>query len=333
MLTLVIGLRGPKVGEDTVTYLRIAESVKTLPYYNILKTFPTSSWNYISYGIYGGYSEKIETVFLLYTKLIVTVFRNTQFLLLVTAAISHYFMAKFIFDNVESRIEIYLAILVFICETLFFSEMNMMRQILAMSIGLQSIKYWRNNQYLRGILWICVGWLFHQSVLVLLIVLPLIIIKNKKMLFYIVLTLCVLIPFNLPILEKLVTTFFGGRYDAFFTINYWQVSLRGIVVVLLMITFAIIHMQNKRIQNSFDYVLIFIMMIYITLELMSISISMIARVSLYFRTFEVLFFAKSTKYFNRRNRILYITILLVILLAEYVSCAQSPSRLYSMYVF
>ena len=65
-MTILLGLRGATVGEDTAMYLRIAESAYRKSWSQILSSFPSVEWNVISYGSFGSYSEKIETFYMIY---------------------------------------------------------------------------------------------------------------------------------------------------------------------------------------------------------------------------------------------------------------------------
>lgn len=118
-MTLVLGLRGSTVGEDTKMYLSVANAASRMSWKDIFPSFPTTEWNFISYGIYGGYSEQTETIYMAYNKLIMSVFHNPQWVLIITAAITCYFMMRFICNNVEQYSDLYLATYVYMCDSIY----------------------------------------------------------------------------------------------------------------------------------------------------------------------------------------------------------------------
>lgn len=140
LMTIVLGLRGATVGEDTKMYLNIAERVTDISWKEVFSSFPTSQWRYISYGGLSGFSERTETVYLAYCKLIMIIFHNAQAVLLITAAITNALFAKFILDNITVKQDAILAVYIYMCDAMFMNSFNTMRQILAISIAVQSIE-------------------------------------------------------------------------------------------------------------------------------------------------------------------------------------------------
>ena len=110
LMTLVLGLRGANVGEDTKMYLNIAERVTNITWRDVFSSFPTSQWGYISYGMLSGFSEQTETLFLAYCKIIMCIFHNAQVVLFITAVITNVLIAKFILDNLESKTDVIFAV-------------------------------------------------------------------------------------------------------------------------------------------------------------------------------------------------------------------------------
>lgn len=179
-MTLVVGLRGGAVGEDTSTYLQIAMAAKNMSWQELLAGYPATVWRHISYGIYGDDFSRIETGYLLFNKVVVSIFGTTQSVLFANALVTHAFLAKFILDNAETKQEVTWGVFVFLCESLFFNEFNATRQILAMAIALQSFYYFRNARYKKGLLFIFLAWNVHQTAAVYLLLIPIIICSKKK---------------------------------------------------------------------------------------------------------------------------------------------------------
>ncbi len=66
-----------------------------------------------------GIVNKQETIYMAYNKLIMSVFHNPQWVLIITAAITCYFMMRFIRDNVEQNSDLYLATYVDMCDSIY----------------------------------------------------------------------------------------------------------------------------------------------------------------------------------------------------------------------
>lgn len=143
-------------------------------------SFPTTEWNFISYGSYGGYSEQAETIYMAYNKLIMSVFHNPQWVLIITAAITCYFMMRFIRNNVEQYSDLYLATYVYMCDSIYMSSFNIMRQGLALSIAAQAIEEVKYEKYKKAIVWVAIAMCFHLSALLFVAVLLIYKLKEKE---------------------------------------------------------------------------------------------------------------------------------------------------------
>lgn len=154
-MTLVLGLRGANVGEDTKMYLNIAERVTNITWREVFSSFPTSQWRYISYGILSGFSEQTETLFLAYCKTIMCIFHNAQVVLFITAVITNVLIAKFILDNLESKTDVIFAVYIYMCDALYMNSFNTMRQIFAISIASQSISLLKQKKYIKAAFVFC----------------------------------------------------------------------------------------------------------------------------------------------------------------------------------
>lgn len=180
LMTIVLGLRGATVGEDTKMYLNIAERVTNISWKEVFSSFPTSQWRYISYGGLSGFSERTETVYLAYCKLIMLIFHNAQAVLLITAAITNALFAKFILDNITVKQDAILAVYIYMCDAMFMNSFNTMRQILAISIAVQSIELIKKEKYKKAIACVLLAACFHQSAIVFFVADLFYLLKKKK---------------------------------------------------------------------------------------------------------------------------------------------------------
>ena len=202
LMTIVLGLRGATVGEDTKMYLNIAERVTNISWKEVFSSFPTSQWRYISYGGLSGFSERTETVYLAYCKLIMLIFHNAQAVLLITAAITNALFAKFILDNITVKQDAILAVYIYMCDAMFMNSFNTMRQILAISIAVQSIELIKKEKYKKAIACVLLAACFHQSAIVFFVADLFYLLKKKKERYiYLLVTVCAL-PALIPVAIK-----------------------------------------------------------------------------------------------------------------------------------
>lgn len=104
-LSLVLGLRAASVGEDTLSYLRMAESVRTISWQQIFSIFPRGKY-------FSNYSGSVEIGFALLAKIVITLFKHNQSFLIVISAITIYFFLSFINKNTTGRKNIAFAVFI-----------------------------------------------------------------------------------------------------------------------------------------------------------------------------------------------------------------------------
>ena len=144
IMALTVGFRGAFVGEDTKMYLNVALASENMSFGEIISGFPKSTW---SLDIHG-YPNKIETIYLLYNKIIMILTGHPQLVLIITALITSWGFGKFIYDNSK---DVFLSTYVFLCEVFFMSLFNLMRQMLAISIGINSYTHFKRGEYKKGL--------------------------------------------------------------------------------------------------------------------------------------------------------------------------------------
>lgn len=332
ILALVIGLRGIEVGEDTASYINIAKVSSQMEWKQVFQSFPQVSWSRIDYGMYGYTDLNVETMFLAFTKLIMQFFGNAQIVLLVISIVTCFFFARFIQHNTNNKEEIYIACFIFLCESMFMNCFNGIRQMLALSIGIQSFYWIKNKEYKKSVIWIMMATLLHLSAMVYLLLIPLHMIKSKKKHTGTIILICGISSALLIIFSVVIGAVFPV-YAAYFTQNYWNVSLGGTTLIWILIIYQIIRVYKNEDANDNDYFLPYIMIVYITFEIISLRISIFSRFALYFRVFVLLFFAKEYVFVKFRYRKLFLTILFTLLIIAYLSYASSGTRIYSFFNF
>ncbi len=161
IMTLVVGLRGSLVGEDTRHFIEVFEHARNISWKQAL----TSGTDVIYLSVYS-VDLSIETGFLIYCKIIGLFTDNGQWMIFLSAVLTCYLFGKFIYDNIENP---FMATYIFFCESLYMQLFNPLRQMLAISIALQGYKYIRKQNYGRALVYMAIAFLFHKASALLLI--------------------------------------------------------------------------------------------------------------------------------------------------------------------
>lgn len=217
LLALVAGLRKNTVGIDTMQY------------YTTFTEIGESSWSFSEIRFEKGYCVVVKILHLL--------FKNPQSLIICSSLFINFSIYKFIKNYSKNYL---ISILVFIFNNIYFSYMNIMRQALAISIILLGIKYLLNKKYIKFIIVILLASLFHTVAIASIILIPIYMLKDKKILPYLIL-FAGLLGFVLyrPLFNILGNIFgYGGYADSEFAAsNYFGALIsfckNGIVFVII----------------------------------------------------------------------------------------------------
>lgn len=327
-MTLLLGLRGVSVGEDTRMYVSVANAAVRMTWKDILESFPTVEWNFISYGSYGGYSEKAETLYVIYNKVIMLAFHNPQIVLLITAIITSLLMMRFLESNVEESNDLYMATYIYMCDSIYMNSFNIMRQVLALSIAAQSIDEVKKSNYKKALAWILVATCIHLSAVIFILILIAYKLNNKRKYYkYLVIGLCVL-PLALPMITVIAGKL-SPKYASYLHVSYWGAQAKGTLLLWGIIIIAIIIMARSKSNDNRAWWLIYVATLYIGIEIFAMRLTVISRVAMYFRIGLLLFFPTMKKYFEGNSRLLYTMGILAVMTISFFSYANSPARVYT----
>ena len=141
VLTFVSGLRGGNVGTDTNSYLNIF---------------------LISNGLQNGHI-RIEFLFYALNRIVGIFTDNPQWILLVSSAIISFNILSFIKNNSN---DVCLSVFLYVCLFYYLASFNVMRQYIAISIILYSIKYIKDERFLPFLVSVIVAMGFHRMAIV-----------------------------------------------------------------------------------------------------------------------------------------------------------------------
>lgn len=325
-MTIILGLRGETVGEDTKHYLTMFRYADQVSWKDMVRgTGFRTVWFIDQYGFH----DTVENGWLALCKLVHLFTYNGQVFLFLVSALTCGLFAKFIYDN---SVSVFYSTVIFMCESMFMFSFNGARQILAVALTLQAYTALKRRKIKTSVVFVLLAALIHNTALVAFALFPFVLIKEKGSYkkFKYAIVVVALSPFVVMMLKTAISRLIP-RYTLYFTTNYWTNSVGG-SAVLWIAEFALIlvmYAKKFRVENSFQYSCFTLM--YLAFELMGLQVSVFGRVAYYFRAFLILFFPCANLYFSNKSRrvIGYAIIILLILL--FFSYARSDARIYSFF--
>lgn len=326
-MAVVVGLRSNMVGEDTQHYVDIFRCSSYVSWYDIFHSVGFRTGYYTDQY---GYTDTIENGYLILCKIIHCFTDNPQVYLLTVSVMTFLLIAKFIKDN---STDILLSVEVVLCEYFFMMSFNEMRQCLAIAVAVQAYALLRSKKIKSAIIVILVAALLHNSALITLVLLPIVLINpdNKQKSFRIISIFVAMAPIILILCQNILVQYFP-RYTSYYTVNYWQNTLGGkLILIIIEINFIIIfYKRNFDVHDS--YYLSLICIIGIAFQLAGLQIAAFDRLGWYFRIYLVLFFPVSMKIYDLKTRHYLSCVLIFLLAVLYLHYASADARDYSFFL-
>lgn len=322
-MALIVGFRSISVGEDTAHFVDVFHRALDISWTKTL-----TSGTDVTYNTVFGVDLKIEVGFFILCKFIGSFTDNGQWLLFVVAITSCFLYAKFIYDN---KLPIFLASYFFMCESFYMQLFNPMRQMLAISIGLQSISKFRNGNYAVGVLIVLFSCLFHKSVFLMLFI-GVFYFLSKKEISYVkaVLVISFWTVISISAIAEIII-YLVPRYKNYFSINYFA-SSNGIGTYLLWFIEILICILLYRKDRTTDVdVLVSCLIIYLSFEIIALQLVMFSRVALVYRFSVFALLSIFPLYVSKRNKNIVVFSLMILTSILYFKYASSPTRQYEFF--
>lgn len=287
LITLVAALRKYTVGADTVQF-----------YSDFSNIITDSSWNYNNF--------RYEPGFYYLCKLLGLITSDPQILLIITSIIINFSVYKFIKNNSNDYC---LSAILYILMLYFFSNMNIMRQALALSILLFGFNYLKEKKYLKYIIVVAIASLFHTVAFASLLLLVFLILPNKKMVYFIQCILaCISFVFYKQ-LFKILSLGFG--YESYATSefgvsNYFGSVLSALEIFaigLLLIVFS--ERKKEDSKNDVEKILTIAYILYIWFSFLTIRMNIFNRISGLFGIYNIVFIPYLLKKILEKNETTY----------------------------
>ena len=321
-MSLVLGLRGPTVGEDTLHYLEVFSNLAHV-------SWPT----YFTSGLYvvwdPVWKQTVEWLYAFLNKIIACFTDNGQVLLFVVATITCCLWARFIYRNLSTNV--FFATIFVLCDSFFMGAFNGIRQMLALAIIINAYEYVEKKEYRKVLLIALIAFLIHNSSIAILALFAVLQIRDMRLGLLAVSLVSVLIVLGFPFLVEIVSSIFP-RYEVYFRKNYWNPnSLRGTLILWAVEILIAAYILIKGIRNRREYAGIAGLILYISMELLGQQVVAIGRLTYFFRFFTVMLFPNFAERLPQKTKDLFYIALTALFAMEYLSYASTPSRQYSFY--
>jgi hypothetical protein len=304
------------VGTDFFSYLSI---------WNGIKTFN------VSMNVGYGYLEKG----FLYACALLKYLNTSDFLFFsFYAFITLYFLFRGL-KNLHYNLSI--GIFFYFCSFYFSYLFNAMRQAVAMSFFIFSIKYLFNKQYILYLLINVIGSLFHSSGYFYIIILPLVFrLKKHSDILTIFSLLIGLICYMFNFVDSLffiIMRLIGNK--AFLTVYFKSFNSTTSLIQLIsrLYLFCLMYYLTKKYKNNTTLIFCYYMiLISFVLYLVFYNYNMLStRINMAFRILEVIAILeaiKSTKY--KKNRIIYFLLLLLPYTLQFITNITLKDNYYNI---
>ena len=323
LMTLVLGLRGRTVGEDTGHYLNMFTHASNVTWTEMLHGTGMRTAYFTDQF---GFTDTVENGFLAIAKIIHIFSSNGQVFLFAVSAVTCILFAKFIYDNCDKVI---FPTFIVLYESLFMLSFNGIRQLLAVSIVIQAYSLLKKKSVKKAVIVVLIATLIHNVSLVGFMLFPIMLVKQKgeyKSFKYAIVA-TVFAPIVVMMGQSIIVRFFP-RYTSYFSTNYWGGSLGGTTLLWIVeLVLVFICYKNKFKYDESFYLSCFVL-IYLACELMGLRVTMFSRVGWFFRPFLVLFFPNCRNYFSRKNWRIIQGVIFVMIFLLFLSYANTPSRDY-----
>ncbi|MGG7147403.1 EpsG family protein [Clostridium butyricum] len=322
-MATVLGLRSSSVGEDTQHFLNIFDISKSISWSTIFSGITETTWD-IQWGV----EQKIENGYMILNKVLHIFTDDGQWLLIVMAILTCWLVARFIWYNIPEHV--FLATQIFLCESLYMNSFNLMRQMLAIAIGINAYSCIKEKKYIKALFIFLIAFMFHKSSLVLCILTPLCLVKNNQKIIKYALIGGVSISILMPKISLFISMLIP-RYESYFKVNYWESNLNGTILLWLIEIGICLFMYIKKVKDKDTFMGIACTILYLTFEIIGFNISIFSRIALYFRVFLMILFTSFVNYISPKKRIWYYVMILLLLTAAYVSYARIDTRAYTFF--
>ena len=298
VLLIIVCLRDFSVGADIPGYLSAFEKMRDYGLKEMLAN---------------AFSKK-DPVYYISGWLFSKLFYSFRLWITFIAALYFFAVGKLIIS--ESEIPL-ISIIAFICLGDFAFSLSALRQVIALSFVILSYPFLKSKKYLIFILLVIIASLFHQTAIVFLIAIPFSKMKPGIIHFAIItVSVVTVLFFKTQFLNLLSALIDVSRYQNYLSNNASVLSISGFVIKSVVFIYALTYSRQLCAKKPTDLIFFNLYFLGVVLQLFSVIIAEMFRVSMYFSVFGLILLADASvceKKFNVRIllQILLVTFLLI----------------------
>lgn len=285
-------------------------------YYNYTKIYNILSFQYS--GILDAYlNSRYEISWIIINELAEKVFNNPQYIFVISSILIWLFSFKAIYDNRE-RIHIGIAVLILLC--IFYNiSFNIIRQALAISVIMLSIKPLIDKRIIKYILIVLFASTFHLSAIITLPLYFIINSKNKSMgtiknvitpiIFIIVLV------FIQPVISFFTNFELFSGYGVY-NLEYRAFAKRDIILKLPIVIMFLLNYKKLKDNNNLMYKIGIVFILGVLMTFLRSYANYVDRIAMFFDITQIFIVAAIVKLQNNKyKRFMYISIIIIYYLA------------------
>lgn len=302
---LLAACRSVTVGVDTAMHCKAYRTISLL-----------------SYSSMDAMTDRFEIGFVILCKLLSLLNSNYQLLIVVSSAIICLCAAYFIYSLADEPI---LPTVLYLC-LLFSNYLNIMREAVAVAIGMLAIVALTKQKNIPFVLLVLLASLFHRSAIVLLLLLPLQAVNiNWKSISVLLITGLLLFLFAEKFLQ-VIATFLGKTsfYDEnFMSSNYFGALIQFLFELFLCIVYFNyvyishrngLHLMSSHMELALDWSLL----LWLLLSAVGMKVEIVSRFSYYFAPLILCALPISLRVPTKREALLVGYVLMVIAIVYFI---------------
>ncbi|WP_163468928.1 EpsG family protein [Fusobacterium sp. IOR10] len=295
MFFLVLSLRSVYLGADTIRYVNYFKLFSKTSFIDLLSNKLT-----------------IERGFAIFNKIVGLISDNERYFLVVTSFIILFSIIKFIYKN--SNIP-WLSLFLFLSLGNFTSIFNILRQLIAISILINTFGYIRDREIKKFLLFYFVAVSIHTTAVFFIIIYIIYPFKiNYIYIFYSFLSSCLIYLFSNKLLNLLFH--YSNKYEIRYSENLRSGNGKGMLIMLATVLFVGYFLEKLEIKKDKNYMFYHMINIAVILQIISLKFALFSRVVSYF-SIGLIVFIPNIIYKIKEKNSRFIVIIVVCLLTSY----------------
>lgn len=280
MLTIVAAIRSYKVGIDTEQFVNAFQYINRIPFKN-------------------AFNVRYEAGFVIFCRILGIFSQNIQMFIVATSIIIMPLIGRFIYRNSN---DVMMSSVLFITLNQYAMYMNASRQAIAIAIILFGYEFLKDNKYVKYIICILLASLFHQTAIVMLVLIPLRKLEYSNKMYFLTIVIggiSLLIAdkiFNLGI--SLFKTYAGYGQSIFYESSLLAGSINAIIVLLALT----LGMFFKKDSDKEYHFLAYVISILFIIDMTVIKINIFVRLATYFSIFNIIWISKVCSVIKDKNQ-------------------------------